>query len=404
MEGRGGAAASAGSGAGGPPTDERELEREIAELQKQRALEEGRLASFGAKASGSFDSELYGSSRSNYVTSISVGGDEDDEDDEDERMSEAASSIRKLTGRYPAPKSVYRDIPKPDEEADDPFAEYRKGRIADREDDYKKRRLARQLSSVSSYRERMIESAQENQKIRAVLEAEKKRKEEMEEAEKKLKERQEQLKQQEKLRRKEDKRKRKEEKKKEKRRKKRKLGEDGKNEDDDERDEVEEEEEEEDDGKSGEQKSEWDDEDEDERRARTMRTAMTAHFKHKEPSDAKKPDRPWLLHIFKNGQALAPLSISKRSCYRFGREADLSDIVAAHESCSKQHAALQFRHVNGAIRPYLIDVGSANGTFLNKQKMKPNEYMELKEGDTFVLGCSTRQYALAQERYRKNMI
>jgi len=130
----------------------------------------------------------------------------------------------KLTGRYTAPKSVYHDIPKPDEEADDPFAEYRKGRIADREDDYKKRRLARQLSSVSSYRERMIESAQENQKIRAVLEAEKKRKEEMEEAEKKLKERQEQLKQQEKLRRKEDKRKRKEEKKKEKRRKKRKLG------------------------------------------------------------------------------------------------------------------------------------------------------------------------------------
>jgi smad nuclear-interacting protein 1 len=53
----------------------------------------------------------------------------------------------------------------------------------------------------------------------------------------------------------------------------------------------------------------------------------------------------------------------------------LSDIVAAHESCSKQHAALQFREVNGAIRPYLIDVGSANGTFVNKQRIKPNEFV-----------------------------
>lgn len=100
----------------------------------------------------------------------------------------------------------------------------------------------------------------------------------------------------------------------------------------------------------------------------------------------------------------------------------LADIVAAHESCSKQHAALQFREVNGSIRyvrfqvsssgqnpssalscvgrPYLIDVGSANGTFLNKQKIKPNEYVELKEGDAIVLGCSTRQYVLQVERYR----
>ena len=38
-------------------------------------------------------------------------------------------------------------------------------------------------------------------------------------------------------------------------------------------------------------------------------------------------------------------------------------------------AALQFREVNGAIKPYLIDVGSANGTFVNKQRIKPNEFV-----------------------------
>ncbi|ELR13709.1 U2 snRNP component prp10, putative, partial [Acanthamoeba castellanii str. Neff] len=142
---------------------DKDLEKEIAELQKQRALEEGRLASFGT-ASGDFDNDLYGgtSSRGAYATSISVGGD-DDEDDYG-HMSEAASSIRKLTGRYTAPKSVYRDIPKNDDEEADPFAEYRKSRISDREDDYKKRRLQRQLSTTgSSYRDRMIETALERE-------------------------------------------------------------------------------------------------------------------------------------------------------------------------------------------------------------------------------------------------
>jgi hypothetical protein len=45
-----------------------------------------------------------------------------------------------------------------------PFAEYRKSRISDREDDYKKRRLQRQLSTTgSSYRDRMIETALERE-------------------------------------------------------------------------------------------------------------------------------------------------------------------------------------------------------------------------------------------------
>ena len=42
---------------------DKDLEKEIAELQKQRALEEGRLASFGT-ASGDFDNDLYGGSSS----------------------------------------------------------------------------------------------------------------------------------------------------------------------------------------------------------------------------------------------------------------------------------------------------------------------------------------------------
>jgi hypothetical protein len=48
---------------------DKDLEKEIAELQKQRALEEGRLASFGT-ASGDFDNDLYGGSSSRGGTLI----------------------------------------------------------------------------------------------------------------------------------------------------------------------------------------------------------------------------------------------------------------------------------------------------------------------------------------------
>jgi hypothetical protein len=50
---------------------DKDLEKEIAELQKQRALEEGRLASFGT-ASGDFDNDLYGGSSSRGGTLIFI--------------------------------------------------------------------------------------------------------------------------------------------------------------------------------------------------------------------------------------------------------------------------------------------------------------------------------------------
>lgn len=69
--------------------------------------------------------------------------------------------------------------------------------------------------------------------------------------------------------------------------------------------------------------------------------------------------------------------------YLFGRDLTVADIVTAHPSCSKQHAVLQFRLTEkaggaggfdeyglavgpaAAVRPYLLDLGSINGTFLN---------------------------------------
>jgi len=137
-------------------------------------------------------------------------------------------------------------------------------------------------------------------------------------------------------------------------------------------------------------------------------TVPESELKHKEPAEARKPDKKWVLHVFKGGNIFGPpVPISRKSCYRLGRDAEANDIVTAHETCSKQHAVIQFREtqaiVDGdtttAVRPYVMDLGSTNGTSLNGAIVEPNHYHELKESDAMKLGDSTRLYVLQLEKY-----
>lgn len=79
------------------------------------------------------------------------------------------------------------------------------------------------------------------------------------------------------------------------------------------------------------------------------------------------------LYVFKRGELVGePLRVHREPCYVFGRDARLADIRTDHPSCSKEHAALVFRRTTklnketqleeNAVRPYIIDLGSANGT------------------------------------------
>jgi len=47
--------------------------------------------------------------------------------------------------------------------------------------------------------------------------------------------------------------------------------------------------------------------------------------------------------------------------------------------------------------PYIIDLGSANGTYLNNEKVEPQRYYELKEKDVVKFGYSSREYVLLHE-------
>ncbi|AES99503.1 nuclear inhibitor of protein phosphatase [Medicago truncatula] len=110
-----------------------------------------------------------------------------------------------------------------------------------------------------------------------------------------------------------------------------------------------------------------------------------------EPPEARKPDIKWRLYVFKTGEMLnEPLYIHRQSCYLFGRERRVADIPTDHPSCSKQHAVIQFR-------PYIMDLGSTNKTFVNDSPIEPQRYYELREQDTIEFGNSSREYVLLHE-------
>jgi smad nuclear-interacting protein 1 len=49
------------------------------------------------------------------------------------------------------------------------------------------------------------------------------------------------------------------------------------------------------------------------------------------------------------------------------------------------------------IKPYIIDLGSTNGTLLNGEKIPTQRYIELKSGDIIKFGTSTRDYVLVND-------
>lgn len=135
-------------------------------------------------------------------------------------------------------------------------------------------------------------------------------------------------------------------------------------------------------------------------------TVNNVVIKYAEPPDARKPKRRWRLYPFKGEKALPTLYVHRQSAYLMGRDRKVADIPLDHPSCSKQHAALQYRLVafqkegggeGRRIRPYLIDLDSANGTFVNNVKLEPRRFHELLERDVLRFGFSSREYVLLHE-------
>lgn len=141
----------------------------------------------------------------------------------------------------------------------------------------------------------------------------------------------------------------------------------------------------------------------------TQLDGSSVTLKYHEPPEARKPSPrdSWRLFVFKDQDVLDTVDLGARSCWLVGREATIADLETAHPSISKQHAVIQFRYIEksneygekrGRVKPYLIDLESANGTMLNSKRIPESRYVELRDKDMVQFGNSTREYVLMRTR------
>lgn len=138
----------------------------------------------------------------------------------------------------------------------------------------------------------------------------------------------------------------------------------------------------------------------------TVQTAgQSIVLKYHEPSEARKPPakEAWRMYVFKNDEIVDTIPISEQSCWLFGREIAVVDIPLEHPSCSKQHAVVQFRHRESRnefgdriskVKPYVLDLESSNGTFVNEERIPEAKYVEIRDKDVVKFGQSKREYVI----------
>lgn len=144
--------------------------------------------------------------------------------------------------------------------------------------------------------------------------------------------------------------------------------------------------------------------------AATGNTLNGVLLKFSEPAEARNPTTKWRLHVFKGDTQLEkPLHVHRQSAYLIGRDRRIADIPADHPSCSSQHAVLQYRLVAlpvdpgdmappvRVVKPYVMDLESTNGTFVNGSRIPTSRYYELKPADVLKFGLSSREYVLMHD-------
>jgi len=144
--------------------------------------------------------------------------------------------------------------------------------------------------------------------------------------------------------------------------------------------------------------------------AKTGKMYKGIMLKWSEPPDAHMPKKKWRLYVFKKDSLLDTYHIHRQSAYLVGREKKIADILTEHVSCSKQHAVIQYRvkttypkepgsikKPKRTVQPYILDLESTNGTFLNGERIEPARYIELFEKDVIKFGESTREYVMLKE-------
>ena len=71
-------------------------------------------------------------------------------------------------------------------------------------------------------------------------------------------------------------------------------------------------------------------------------------------------------------------------------------------NCCKCRCIIHRYHSSGrSVTPYVLDLGSANGTFVNNQRVEPKKYVQVMERDVLKFGFSSREYVLLHDQSKE---
>ena len=118
------------------------------------------------------------------------------------------------------------------------------------------------------------------------------------------------------------------------------------------------------------------------------------------PSDSIIPTDIWFFFKF-TGDKKEPEETYKlinKEFFLIGKDPRICDIRIKQQNISRQHAVIQFRKIKKEydleILPYLIDLNSTNGTYLNGEKIDNKKYYELRDKDELNFGDKKIDFVL----------
>lgn len=121
-------------------------------------------------------------------------------------------------------------------------------------------------------------------------------------------------------------------------------------------------------------------------------------IEYREPSNAKMPKEKWVWFVYKDEEQVREIWLHRKSYHLVGRCRKSCDVKLMHCTVSKHHCVLQYRErcLKGiwGVYPYIMDLGSRHGTYLNKQKLIPRKYYQLLSKDIIGFGRSSRKYIM----------
>eukprot|EP01006_Ploeotia_vitrea_P018086 TRINITY_DN49350_c0_g1_i1.p1 TRINITY_DN49350_c0_g1~~TRINITY_DN49350_c0_g1_i1.p1 ORF type:complete len:384 (+),score=32.54 TRINITY_DN49350_c0_g1_i1:24-1175(+) len=116
------------------------------------------------------------------------------------------------------------------------------------------------------------------------------------------------------------------------------------------------------------------------------------------PQWAAIPRKGWYLEVHKGRDMIEHIDIDSTAYFLFGRNASVCDYTLEHPSLSRVHFAI-VHHKNG--EPFVIDLRSGHGTFLNDEKLEPTQPTKLTPGSSIRAGASTRHYVVVYDPVRQ---